>query len=130
MLLRHTKDVPATAITAPGCQNMTARFALTKAEGCPHYAMRVIEFGPGGQTSLHGHAEEHEFYFVEGSGVLVDANGCETAFQGGDLIYVPPFEIHQLKNTGTGALTVICTIPILGNGDGRKTAADSQGSGK
>jgi quercetin dioxygenase-like cupin family protein len=126
MLLRHTQSVPAQPIEAPGCAAMTARFALTKTEGCPRYAMRLIEFGPGGQTSRHAHAEEHEFYFLEGEGAIVDAEGLETRILAGDFVYVPPHEVHQLKNTGASPLKVLCTIPILGDGDGRRTAADAR----
>lgn len=126
MLLKHIEDVPGTPVTAPGCAGMTAHFALTKADGCPRYAMRVMVFGPGGHTSVHGHAEEHEFYFIAGEGVHVGADGLATPARAGDLVYVPPHEVHQLKNTGAGELRVLCTIPLLGDGDGRRTAADAE----
>lgn len=125
MLLRSANSVPAVAIDAPGCLAMTARFALTKAEGCPHYAMRLIEFGPGGQTSLHAHAEEHEFYFLEGKGTIVGSDSAETPVAAGDFVYISPHELHQLRNTGTGPFKVLCTIPILAGRDGRSTAADA-----
>ncbi len=62
MIRKHETEVPATSIAPEGFRGMTARFALTKDDGCPRYAMRIMEFEPGGHTSLHAHAEEHEFY--------------------------------------------------------------------
>jgi quercetin dioxygenase-like cupin family protein len=100
---------------------MTARFALTKDEGCPRYAMRLMEFGPGGHTSKHAHPEEHEFYFLEGEPAIVDCDGKETRLKVGDFVYVLPNERHQIKNLGKTIMRMICTIPILPGGDGKNT---------
>ena len=100
---------------------MTARFALTKDQGCPRYAMRLMEFEPGGHTSMHAHPEEHEFYFLEGEPVVVDSEGKERRLNVGDFLYVLPNEPHQIKNAGETKMRVICTIPILPGGDGKNT---------
>ena len=96
----------------PGFQGMTARFALTRADGMPRYAMRIMEFAPGGHTSLHAHAEEHEFYFIEGEPAIVDGDGNETRLASGDVVYVAPYEAHQLRNAGAATMRVVCTIPL------------------
>ncbi len=121
MIKKHFTDVPQTVIAREGFQGMAARFALTRDDGCPHYAMRIMEFEPSGHTALHAHAEEHEFFFLDGSPAYVDREGKETRLQPGDMVYVAPNEPHQIKNLGGTVMRMICTIPILPGGDGKNT---------
>jgi len=123
MICKHISGVPGTPINWRGYVGMTARFALTKDDGCPRYAMRIMEFEPGGQTALHGHPEEHEVYFLEGEAAIVDSSGKETPLQVGDFAYILPNELHQFKNVGSKRMKMICTIPILPGGDGKNTTA-------
>jgi quercetin dioxygenase-like cupin family protein len=127
MLRKHFEDVPAIPITKEGFREMTARFALTKEDGCPNYAMRIMEFAPGGCTSLHAHPEEHEFFFLEGDAAIVGGCGTETRLQAGDFAYVRSNEPHQIRNLGATPVRVICTIPILPGGDGKSTIAQRSG---
>ena len=115
------KDMQVFNIDKEGFSGMSARWALTKDDGCPNYAMRVMEFAPGGHTSLHDHMEEHEFYFPEGEAAIVGKDGKEIRIQPGDFVYTAPNEVHQIKNLGKTPLRVICTIPILPGGDGKVT---------
>lgn len=121
MIRKHFTDVPATAVVREGFEGMVARFALTKEDGCPNYALRVMELAPGGHTSLHAHAEEHEFFFLEGDAGWVDGQGNQTRLKPGDIVYVAPDEPHQIRNLGDTLLRMICTIPILPGGDGINT---------
>lgn len=121
MIKRHASEVPGTLIDGPGFVGMTARFALTKDDAMPTYAMRIMEFSPGGHTSLHAHLEEHEFYLIEGKGRLVYGCGQQTPLQPGDIFYTAPNEPHQICNDGASVMKVVCTIPILAGGDGKKT---------
>ena len=121
MICKHISDVPEIKIDWKGFMGVAARFALTKDDGCPRYAMRVIEFEPGGHTSLHAHPEEHEVYFLEGEPAIVDGNGNETRLHVGDFVYMLPNELHQIKNVGNTKMKMICTIPILPGGDGKNT---------
>lgn len=120
MIRKHTTDVPETPIEKEGFKGMVARYALTRDDGCPNYALRIMEFAPGGHTSLHAHAEEHEFYFLDDA-IIVDGNSVETKLKAGDIVYVAPHEKHQLKNAGNSVMRVVCTIPILEGGDGKYT---------
>lgn len=123
MICKHMSEVPETRIDWKGYVGITARFSLTKDDGCPRYAMRVIEFEPGGHSSLHAHPEEHEVYFLEGEPAIVEGNGKETRLSVGDFVYVPANELHQFKNLGSTRMKMICTIPILPGGDGKTTTA-------
>jgi quercetin dioxygenase-like cupin family protein len=123
VIRKHISEVPEAKIELKGYTGVTVRFALTKDDGCPRYAMRVIEFEPGGYTSLHSHPEEHEVYFLEGEPAIVEGNGKETRLKVGDFVYVPANELHQFKNVGSTRLKMICTIPILPGGDGKNSTA-------
>jgi quercetin dioxygenase-like cupin family protein len=123
VICKHISEVPESKIEWKGYVGLTARFALTKDDGCPRYAMRVMEFEAGGQTALHGHPEEHEVYFLEGEAAIVDAKGKETRLSAGDFAYISPNELHQFKNVGSTKMKMICTIPILPGGDGKSTTA-------
>ncbi len=128
MIKKTSAEIPGTIIDKPGFRGMTAYFALTRDDGMPHYALRIMEFAPGGYTSLHGHLEEHEFFLVEGKAVMVDGEGVETPFLPGDVVYTAPHELHQIKNVGNEAVRVVCTIPILAGGDGKATTQQTGGN--
>jgi quercetin dioxygenase-like cupin family protein len=123
VIRKHISEVPEAGIELKGYAGVTARSALTKDDGCPRYAMRVIEFEPGGYTSLHSHPEEHEVYFLGGEPAIVEGNGRETRLKVGDFVYVPANELHRFKNVGSTRMKMICTIPILPGGDGKNSTA-------
>lgn len=120
MIVKHTAEVPAEPQEKPGFSKMTARFLLTADDGCPRYALRLMEFAPDGCTSYHRHREEHEMYILEGEAVCV-GDGKETPVKAGDAIYVAPGEYHQMKNTGDGVMRMICTVPLFAGKDGKTT---------
>lgn len=121
MIRKHLKDVPRTPINKEGFFNMTAHFALTKDDNVPNYAMRIMEFGPKGYTSLHAHREEHEFFFLDDNAEFVGGDGVAVKMNKGDCLYVAPLEAHQIRNASTEAMRVVCTIPILEGRDGKMT---------
>jgi quercetin dioxygenase-like cupin family protein len=121
MILKHAAEVPAEPMEKPGFTGMTARFLLTSADGCPRYALRLMEFDAGGFTSWHRHREEHEMYFLEGEGMVVNDDRKEHPVRAGDVLFLEPCEYHQIKNNGTGKLKMICTVPLLPGKDGRAT---------
>jgi quercetin dioxygenase-like cupin family protein len=126
MIRKHLEEIPPVRIERQGFFNMTARFALTKDDAVPNYALRVMEFGPRGHTSLHAHREEHEFYFLDGNAELVAGDGSATPMCEGDCVYIAPNEPHQLRNTSNKTMRVVCTIPILAGGDGKQTTQDTR----
>jgi quercetin dioxygenase-like cupin family protein len=122
MKKKHFSDVPRQEIQKEGFQGMFARYLWSTDDGCPNYAMRIMEFEPRGHTSYHAHAEEHEFYFLEGEAAYIDSQGNETRLSPGDTLYSQPDEPHQIKNVGNTLMKMICTIPILPGGDGKLPA--------
>ena len=121
MILKHSGDVPAEPVNKPGFSGMQARFLLTASDGCPRYALRLMEIAQGGFTSFHRHKEEHEMFFIEGTGVLRTDDENEVKIQAGDALYLLPCESHEITNTGTGMLKMICTVPLFAGKTGRET---------
>lgn len=121
MILKHTDDVPAEEIKKEGVSGLHARFLLTADDGCPRYAIRLMEFAPGGHSPWHRHKEEHEVYILEGEGVLVGDDKEQIPVRAGDAIYVLPCENHMFMNTGEGMMKMICTVPIFSGMTGKDT---------
>ena len=125
MIRKHTMDVEKIENKEPGFKGMFARYLWSKDDGCPNFAMRLMEFEPDGCTSYHSHLEEHQFLILEGDAGYIDAFKKESLFKPGDTVYVPPEEPHQIKNAGSRTLRLLCMVPILPGGDGKSPAPTS-----
>jgi quercetin dioxygenase-like cupin family protein len=108
----HYKDIPVDPAGEEGAKEIGIRWLITERDGAPNFAMRVIEVAPGGHSPYHQHPWEHEVFILEGAGTLVQEEK-ETRFSKGDVIFVPPDEWHQFKNTSQDNLEFICLIPNL-----------------
>lgn len=122
MILKHVQEVTANHIDKPGFSGMTARYMLTADDGCPRYALRLMEWAPGGQTSYHRHQEEHEMFVIEGKAIAVGEGKKEMRLRAGDALYFAPCEGHQIRNCGSGVLRMICTVPLFPGMDGKATS--------
>ncbi len=129
MIRKHYSEVEKKESKKEGFKGFFARFLWCKDDGCPNFAMRMMEIEPGGHTSYHSHLEEHQFYFVEGEPAYIDEKGDETKLNVGDTIYVQADEPHQIKNVGNKVMRMICMIPILPGGDGKNPAPRPDGRG-
>ncbi len=49
-------------------------------------------------------------YILEGQGVMVSDKN-EHQVEPGNVLWVAPFEHHQIKNTGKDTLKFICCVP-------------------
>jgi quercetin dioxygenase-like cupin family protein len=93
-----------------GAEKLRVRWLITKDTGAKNFAMRLFEMEPGGFSPLHSHPWEHEVFILEGQG-LVTGGREERKFEGGDVIFIPQNETHQLKNIGEKAVRFLCLIP-------------------
>ncbi|MDQ7841088.1 MAG: cupin domain-containing protein [bacterium] len=108
MEIFRPEDVPAEEPeNLPGVK---IRWVIDKKRGAENFAMRVFEVAPGAETPLHDHWYEQEMYLLDGRGVMVGEQG-EWALEPGMVMWVPPHERHQIKNTGAGPLKFICCVP-------------------
>lgn len=102
------EDVPAEEPeNMPGVK---VRWVIDKKRGAENFSMRVFELEPGAVTPLHDHWYEQEMYMLEGRGVLVGDKG-DKPLEPGQVMWVPPYERHQIKNTGPAPMKFICCVP-------------------
>ena len=113
MIKKHYDDVEEKEVTDYGSTETTIRWLITKeGEAAPRFAMRRFEIKPGGQIGMHHHPQEHEIYFLQGTGEVF--NEKETVrVKANDVLYVPPEEPHGYRNTGSEPLVFLCIIPYL-----------------
>lgn len=91
-------------------RGVTGRVVIGKADGAVHFCMRVFEVAPGGYSPRHTHAWEHEIFIHRGDGEVF-GNGQWQAVGAGSVIFVPPGEDHQIRNTGHELLVFVCLVP-------------------
>jgi quercetin dioxygenase-like cupin family protein len=93
-----------------GASRVKVRWLITKNIGAPNFAMRLFEVESGGFSPLHSHDWEHEVFILEGEGTVFGKEG-EKKFKSGYVVFVPPNEKHQFKNTGKKLLRFLCLVP-------------------
>ncbi len=91
-------------------KGVSVRWLIGPAEEAPNFALRYFEVEPGGWTSLDQHAHDHGVVIMKGQGrVLLGEEEFDIAQ--GDVVYVPPDEVHQFKSVGDEPLGFFCIIP-------------------
>lgn len=99
--------LPVKQEEAVGCR---IRCLIDESDGAPSFSMRQFEVAPGGSTPKHSHGHEHEVFVIEGTGVVLEGE-VEHALRPGTVVYVPPSQLHQFRNTSPAPLKFICLIP-------------------
>jgi quercetin dioxygenase-like cupin family protein len=110
MIVKKAQDVTAEDISLPGAEKARVRWLLHEPDGAPNFYLRMFHLDPGGCTPRHEHDWEHEIYVLEGSGEILSPEGPKE-FSAGTCVLVKPGEVHQISNTGSGALTFLCLVP-------------------
>ena len=90
----HYDEVEAKDVEMAGAEGVKVRWLISAEDGAPNFYMRRFELDPGGHTPRHSHAWEHEVYILEGEGMIF-GNGEERPFRAGDVVYMPPGEVHH-----------------------------------
>ena len=60
----------------------------------------------GGQVPWHNQEQEEVYFIVSGRGQMCVGQECRT-ISGGQAVFIPPGEFHQITNTGPDELTMI-----------------------
>lgn len=110
MKVVHYEQVPAEPVKMEGAVGCQIRCLVGEPDGAPSFSMRQFEVAVGGHTPRHTHGYEHEVFVLEGSGVVIEGDR-EHALRPGTVIYVPPGQVHQFRNSGSSPLKFICLIP-------------------
>ncbi len=104
------EQIPATPVAVEGSAGCRIRCLIGPEDGAPSFSMRHFEVAPGGHTPEHAHGHEHEVFILEGTGVVRQGTQ-EHPLRPGTVVYVPPKQAHQFRNTGSTPLRFLCLIP-------------------
>ena len=110
MKIRAIKAHLQEPVNLPGAKGARIRVLIGPEDGASNFHMRHFEVDPGGCTPHHQHNNEHECLVLKGSGIVKSAEG-DRPFKPGDVIFVPPNEMHQFVNAGKEVCEFICLIP-------------------
>jgi len=110
MKVQPIETIEQKPVDMPGATGTRMRMLVGPSDGAKNFHMRQFEVEPGGHTPHHQHNYEHEILILEGRGVA-RSEGGERSFKAGDVIWVPPNEMHQFVNQGPQPLKFICLIP-------------------
>jgi quercetin dioxygenase-like cupin family protein len=110
MIIKNYQEVKAEPVTDAGAEKANVRWVIAEKDGAKNFFMRVFEIEPGGYTPLHHHPWEHEMFVCGGKGCVVK-EGKEVSLAQGSVVFIPPNEEHQIKNTSQELFTLICLIP-------------------
>jgi quercetin dioxygenase-like cupin family protein len=110
MKVMHYEQVNAAPVTAEGAVGCHIRCLVDASDGAPSFSMRHFELAVGGYTAKHAHGHEHEVFILEGTGVVLEGD-TEHPLRAGSVVFVPPNQLHQFRNTGHTSLKFLCLIP-------------------
>lgn len=105
----HYLDIKAKEF-GEGASKLRGRWLITRDTGAENFAMRLFEMEPEGYSPFHSHPWEHEVFILEGEGLVVGGEQ-QQRFKEGYVIFIPPNEKHQFKNTGKKTVKFLCLIP-------------------
>ena len=83
---------------------------IGKDDGANNFCMRVFEIAAGGHTPKHAHDWEHEMFFHAGAGEVY-CRGRWNPVQAGSVAFIPGNEEHQVRNSGSEVLIMVCLVP-------------------
>jgi quercetin dioxygenase-like cupin family protein len=109
MIIRNYQDVEAEPV--PDLEGATIRWLISKPQGAPNFALRVIELQPGAGSPHHAHDWEHEMFILSGHGTAWK-EGKEVPVREGDALFIPANEEHEIINRSDELLRFICLIPL------------------
>ena len=102
------KDYPSTS-DPRGARGVSVRWLIGREEGAPHFAIRYFEVEPGGQTVLDRHRHDHGVFILRGKGTVILGEERKEVSPG-DVIYIPPDEVHQFINQQEEIFAFLCVI--------------------
>ncbi len=113
MIVKNYKDVKEEVVTIADSKQTTIRWLITDKDGAINFATRRIKIDPGGEIGLHEHPEEHHIYVLEGKAKLLGPSGVGDSIHEGDVLFIPPHEIHGFLNDFAEPFIFICIISYL-----------------
>ena len=87
------------------------RVLIGPSDGAPTFAVRLFTLSPGGHTPAHTHPFEHGVVVLRGRGSVLTPTGPVEIGER-SVVFVPPGEHHQFRNTGDAPLEFLCVVPV------------------
>lgn len=110
MKVKPIAEHPQNDVQMEGAERVRMRMLVGPEDGAKIFHMRHFEVAPEGHSPHHQHNYEHEVLVLKGSGI-VKSDAGDRPIKPGDVVWVPPNEKHQFRNTGSDPLEFICLIP-------------------
>ncbi len=110
MFITDAASVSAEKLELGGAAGSSIKWLVGPRQGANNFSMRLVTVAPGGRTPDHAHDWEHQWYVLSGSADAVDADGNLHPLGPGAVVYIPEDERHNIQNTGSGPLELICMI--------------------
>ena len=123
----HIKDVPAREIKTfpyksksyPVVGTTVKWLSQVGEPALPEYGLRLFTIEPGGYLPVHQHEYAQTEIIVSGKLVAAHYDNDDKLLEEreigpGEFFFVPPMEVHGMKNTGTEPATFFCCICVLG----------------
>lgn len=112
MKLMNYQSVLPTHFDNETARGVAGRVVVGKTDGANNFCMRIFEIDPGGYTPKYAHPWEHEMFVHSGTGEIY-GNGQWNPVGPGSVIFMPPDEEHQVRNTGKALLVLACLVPAV-----------------
>jgi len=111
-VVKQMSGVPATDVSqGTDVVGVVKRVLIGARDGAPTFAMRLFTLAPRGHTPAHSHPFEHGVIVLSGEGTALTAGGSVSLRQG-SVVFMPPGEHHQFRNTGAKPLELVCVVPV------------------
>lgn len=110
MKVVHYERMELEPVRIEGAVGAAMRCLIGERDGAERFTMRQFEIAPAGHTPRHAHNYEHEVFVLEGTGVVMEGN-LENPLRPGTVVFVPPNQVHQFRNTGSVPLKFLCLVP-------------------
>lgn len=110
MIVNVQDGVP---VAYPGCHGLGVRIVHPVNPKAPSKNIGLVHFYLPPHVVLEpgSHETEETYVILEGEGTMTFANG-QRQVRKGDFVYLPPWCVHGIENTGREPLLVlICTSP-------------------
>ena len=99
------RDVTA-FVTKDGSEIRELVHPAVHGRGVLSFAEAIVD--PGATTLLHLHREAEEIYHITAGRGRMRLGEAEFVIDSGDTIAIPPGTPHNVLNTGTGPLKILC----------------------
>jgi quercetin dioxygenase-like cupin family protein len=104
-------EIPLEDIAAPAV-GARRRWLVDAGTGAPNFSVAEVEVKPGGSTLHHSHPYEHAMFILEGTGEVVESTGT-SPLTPLEVLYIAPYELHQIRNAGGKMLRFLSIEPML-----------------